>query len=124
LLEAGRHRVGVALAARAPEREHPEPQPLVEPLLLLALVRAGAAQLDDDALAQSLVPRLFADDLADHLAVGQEAALLVFAQLPEPAPVVEELRHRQLEPGARELDRPRPEPRVDDGLDGGADQAL
>ena len=105
LLEAVLDGVAVARRARTPERQEPDPQPLLEQRLLHVVVPARPAQLHDDLLPQVLMARLLLHDLLDHAAVGNEGAPFVFLELPETAPVVEELRHRQLEPALRERHR-------------------
>ena len=63
-------------------------QPLVEHRLLVGVERSRARQLDDDALAERLMPPLLLDDLFDRFSVGSERTFFVFFELPEAAAVV------------------------------------
>src|SRR5262245_50635783 len=107
----------VAGGAGPAERQEADAQPLLEQRLLDLLVAARLAKLHHDLLAQLLVAGLFVDDLLDDAAVGHERAVLVFLELPEAAAVVQELRHRQLEPALRERHRLAGQPLLDPRLD-------
>src|SRR3989442_10693140 len=117
LLDAVLDGVAVARRAGTAERQEPDPQPLLEQALLHVVVPARPAQLDDDLLPEVLVARLLLHYLLDHAAIGDEGALFVFLELPEAAPVVEELGHRQLEPALGERDRLAGEPLAHARLD-------
>src|SRR5438552_3457176 len=117
LLEAPLDGVPIARRARAAERQQAQAQPLLEEGLLDLVVAPGLALLDDDLLAEGLVPRLLLDDLLHHFAIGHERALLVFAELPESAAVEEELGHGQLDPALGEGHRLAGQPLAHLGLD-------
>src|SRR5262249_38721336 len=124
LLQPDLDRVVRALGLGAAEREEPEAQPALEDGLLHALVAAALAELDDDALAERLVAALLTDDLPDDVAIRRVGAAFVLLELPETPAIVEELRHRQLEPRGGERDRFGGEPLGHPGLYAGAGEAL
>src|SRR5258706_135364 len=117
LLEALLDGVAIARRARAAEGQQSQAQPLLEEGLLDLVVMPGLALLDDDLLAEALMPRLLLDDLLHHVAIRHERALLVVAELPESAAVEEELGHGQPDPALGEGPRLARQPLAHLGLD-------
>src|SRR5205814_8291197 len=105
LLDADLDRITVAVGAGAAERQQAMAKPLLEISLLSVLELSGLHELDDHALAETLMPGFLVDDLADDIPIGQERAAIVFLELPETATVEEELRHRELEPRIHSIHR-------------------
>src|SRR5213078_1533645 len=114
----------VAFAAGPPEADEALPQPAIEEALHLRAVLLLPDERDGDVLAVVLVAFLLRDDLPHHLAVRRPARFLVFAQLPEAAPVVEPLGDPQLEEARGPGDRLGRQLLLDPGLDRLADVLL